>query len=87
MMILKWQSFTLMWRQLANMCNFAKEDVLRLANAILEDPLIYMDGDYTPYYYCQYCDAELSGYSIKAGMFIHHLDCPVLIAQDILTDH
>ena len=67
------------------MCNFNKEDVLILAKAIMEDPLVHMDGDFTPYYFCNYCDAELHGIQYDAGDFKHDLNCPVLIAQDILT--
>ena len=66
------------------MCNFAKDDVIKLAQAIVKNPLEYSDGDFTPYYYCIYCDATHTGFT-KASLFIHDLDCPVLIAQDILT--
>jgi len=67
------------------MCNFAKDDVIKLAKAILEDPIIYNNGDYTPYYSCLYCEAELAGYDKRAWMFEHYPECPVLIAQDVLT--
>lgn len=67
------------------MCEFNKDDVLTLAKAIIEDPIEYMDGDYIPYYFCDYCDAELRGYGILLRQFKHELNCPVLIAQDILT--
>lgn len=67
------------------MCNFAKDDVFKLAKAILEDPVVYQDGDFTPYYYCLYCESELAGYDKRQWMFEHHPECPVLIAQDVLT--
>jgi len=67
------------------MSEFNKEDVLTMAKAILEEPLEYMNGDYTPYYFCKYCDAELHGFQYTADDFKHDLNCPVLIAQDILT--
>ena len=69
----------------ADMCDFAKDDVLILAKAIVEDPLIYMDGDYTPYFYCMYCDATYTGYHAKVELFTHDPSCPVLVAHDILT--
>jgi hypothetical protein len=67
------------------MCEFAKNDVIKLARAILAKPLIYMDGDYTPYYFCGYCESELRGYHVAKDDFKHDLRCPVLVAQDVLT--
>ena len=68
-----------------SMCNFLKDDVLILAKAIASEPLTYMDGDFIPWFFCHYCDAEFRGYNINAKDFKHDTDCPVLIAQDILT--
>jgi len=67
------------------MCNFAKEDVLIVARAIAYDPLRYMDGDHIPFFICIYCDAELHGYSAHEQDFKHDLNCPVLVAMDLLT--
>jgi len=72
------------------MCKFNKyfpfsDDVITVAKALVSDPLRYMDGDYTPYYFCIYCDAELKGYSATEKDFKHDPDCPVLVAQDLLT--
>jgi len=67
------------------MCNFNKQDVITIAKALMEDPLNYMDSDFIPFYYCKYCDAELYGYAASEKDFMHKLNCPVLIAQDILT--
>jgi len=67
------------------MCDFSTEDVLTLARAILDDPVYYMDGDYTPYYYCHYCEVEIYSGNCAKEDFKHDLNCPVLIAQDILT--
>jgi len=67
------------------MCNFLKEDVSKIAKAIVFEPLTYMDGDYTPYYFCHFCESELKGYTVNPEDFKHDVDCPVLVAQDILT--
>ena len=67
------------------MGQFSNTDVLILAKAITEDPVNYQDSDNTPYYWCDYCDAELRGYEVDRDDFKHNLNCPVLIAQDILT--
>jgi hypothetical protein len=69
------------------MCNFDKNDVIKIARAIIEDPLCYMCGDYMPFFYCIYCKAELHGYHVRKEEFKHEIDCPVLVAQDILTGH
>jgi len=67
------------------MCEFNKEDVLILARAILEWPVIYHENiqyiGSVPEYFCNYCEAE----DYTSENFKHKLDCPVLIAQDILT--
>lgn len=67
------------------MCNFSEEDVLILAEAIIEDPVLIMSGDFVTYLYCEYCDAELHGWQFTEKDFKHDVDCPVLIARDILT--
>ena len=61
---------------------FDKEDVLILARAILDDPASYYEvscrrGEY----HCLYCSSVY--YELEA--FKHKLDCPVLVAQDIMT--
>jgi hypothetical protein len=66
------------------MCEISREGILRMAKTIVEDPFIYMDGDYTPYYYCQYCDAELVGYNLNVTLFEHEPRCPVVHAQGII---
>ena len=67
------------------MCNFSKEDVLILANAIIKDPVMANSGDFITYLSCEYCDAELHGYQHSLEDFKHDVNCPVLIAQDVLT--
>ena len=69
------------------MCDFLKEDVIKIAKAIMSDPIEYMEGDYKPYFYCIHCNAEMSTFTFKEGYFQHDLDCPVLVAQDILTNY
>jgi len=65
------------------MCEFLKADVITLANAILEGPIEYSDGDYDDYYWCTYCgNRSEDGFTMDVT---HKLNCPVLIAQDILT--
>ena len=68
-----------------NLCTFDLNDVIAVAKAVVDDPLRYVDGDFTPYFYCIYCDAELNGYDAQKKDFKHALCCPVLKAQDILT--
>jgi len=67
------------------MCNFSKEDVLTLARAVIAGPLKYIDGDFPPSFFCEYCNAELKGYGFDENDFKHEVNCPVLVAQDILS--
>jgi len=65
------------------MCEFLKSDVIALANAIMEDPIEYCDGDYDDHYWCTYCgNRSKDGFTMDVT---HKHNCPVLIAQDILT--
>ena len=64
---------------------FKLKDVVTVAKALLEDPIEYMDGDFIPYYWCLHCDAILKGYDKNIKDFIHDIDCPCLVAQDLLT--
>ena len=66
------------------MSEFAKEDVLVLAKAVLEDHIEYHDGDYGEEWSCYHCMGR-SKYS--AEDVVHDLDCPVLVARDILTNN
>lgn len=60
-----------------------KEDVVILAEAILEHWQYYDNGDYSPTFYsCEFC----TGHSIKSYEDVEHtLDCPVLVAKDVMT--
>jgi len=66
------------------MCEFNKEDVLVLARAIIDWPIEYYENTHylgnVPEYSCKYCEAE----DYSRDKFKHELNCPVLIAQDIL---
>ena len=65
------------------MCEFSKSDVITMAKTIL-DTCICVNGENSrDYYYCNHCNGKsVNDYdeTIK-----HEKDCPVLIAQDILT--
>jgi len=66
-------------------CEFNKEDVLIVAKAVTENPLRYVDKDLDSYWYCEFCNSKLEEYFGNPDDFIHDINCPVLIAQDILT--
>ena len=62
------------------MNNFKESDVMIMARAILVDPILFDDGDYTSCYYCNFCGSEAKNeYTI-----VHKKSCPVLIAHDIV---
>lgn len=69
-----------------NMGSFSREDVIALAKAILEDPLKFTDYCYDSYYWCKYCGERSNGQP-PSTRIVHALDCPVLIAQDVMTRH
>lgn len=64
---------------------FNKKDVIVIAKALIEDSVTYIDSDRNPYYWCEYCGAELISYGKSQKDFEHKTDCPVLVAKDILT--
>lgn len=68
--------------------NFNTEDVRKVAQAVvsLEPYLVECRSDYRV---CHFCDAT-QGVAYADGMevsekFEHDLNCPVLVAQDLLT--
>ena len=67
------------------MCKFAKLDVLIVAKAVLDDPIRYSGGDYDCHYWCCYCNARTKDEYSGPDVLQHDLDCPVLVAQDLLT--
>lgn len=66
---------------------FNVEDVRKVAKALIEDAIEWDEG-YTNWYNCHdgyrcnYCSA--SEYETTESLK-HDLDCPVLVAQDLLT--
>jgi len=70
------------------MSDFKKEDVIMIAGAMIHNCIMWDDAMY-PYdgYICNWCDDGLKPRSQKKENFKHSLDCPVLVAQDILTNH
>ena len=65
---------------------FNTEDVVKVAKALLDFGVNYEDyGDNAPYYgfECQCCDGDAT--QVKEE-FEHKLDCPILIAKDLLTN-
>jgi hypothetical protein len=69
------------------MSDFSKHDVLRVAEALLDDAVGWDDGDLgcrnpRDGYGCQHCSAS---YYQKREELAHDLDCVVLVAQDLMT--
>lgn len=65
---------------------FATNDVVAVARAVLENPLYEIDHGYNSYQYCQFCASERNIWPDSAEhTFPHEQNCPTLIAKDILT--
>ena len=69
------------------MCEFEKSDVIIIAKAVMEDPLEYISNDHYEELYCTFCDAILRCICPQREDFVHEINCPVNIAQDILTNN
>lgn len=72
------------------MCEFNRQDVITVAQAMVDNSVYFMDSDYGDFYYCNHCDAKLDvdyNKSIHCNRkdFKHDTNCPVLVAQDLLT--
>lgn len=63
------------------------EELVMVCRTLIDNALEYMNGDYTPYFFCHFCDATLTGWNAKEENFKHLPDCPVLIAQDFLKEN
>ena len=71
--------------QVEHIVRFNKEDVVKVAKALLEFGVHSESyGDSYPYdaYECDCCDAHWT--PLKED-FRHNVDCPILVAQDLLT--
>ena len=65
---------------------YKPNDVIAISKALIKNSIIHVDTmEYTEYHYCQYCYSKLCGYSVNLKNFKHLSDCPVLIAQDLLS--
>ena len=67
------------------MNHFRTEDVITLAKAIIEDAVLYEDNDYDWGFYCEYCVSRTGNSYPTKETFQHAIDCPVLVAKDVLT--
>ena len=63
------------------MNNLRKDQINKMAQALVDNAISVMEGDYTPYCFCNFCDAELHGLRYDDKDLKHDLDCPVLIAK------
>ncbi len=67
------------------MC-FDKNDVLIIAKAVAKDYSDFNSGDYSnDYYNCLHCNGVSPGWATSEKQIKHDLDCPVLVAWDVLT--
>lgn len=64
------------------MLRFSEEDVIKLANGVLDCPIeCQYNNNGSDYYYCKFC----YGVHCKKGLVRHDTDCITLIAQNILA--
>ena len=63
---------------------FKEEDVIILAKVVMEDAVCFQDGGDCRQdgYECYQCRGEQTD---TREEFKHEIDCPVLVAQDVLT--
>lgn len=69
------------------MSDFNKDDVIKVARALIDNAIRWDNGNENAMfahdgYECVYCNA--SEYQSEEDLN-HDLDCPVLVAQDLLT--
>ena len=69
------------------MKQFNEDDVIKVAKALFEDAIQWDNGSERTMnpndgYQCNYCQA---GHCQNVEQLTHDTDCPVLIAQDLLT--
>ena len=63
------------------MCEFSRSDVITIAKALSEDCITFSRESYDEYFLCSFCYSS----SINKCDIKHEKDCPVIIAQNILT--
>lgn len=63
------------------------EDVKIVAKSLIENHWQLDESGYNCYIECRYCygAARYQGYDYDPSMIPHKLDCPVLVAKDLLT--
>lgn len=67
---------------------FNPEDVSKVAKAFIERHWELNESGKNCYIQCIHClaYARYQGYDYHPAMIIHHVECPVLIAKDLLTE-
>lgn len=63
------------------MNDLRKDQITKMAQALIDHAITSMDGDHIPWCFCSFCDAELHGLGHHAKDLKHDHDCPVLIAK------
>lgn len=63
------------------------KDARILARAILEDHIEYNDYGSNYGYMCVHCCHDVNHLKTRRESITHSLDCPVLVAKDVLTGY
>lgn len=63
------------------MNDLMKDQITKMAKALIDNAIIPMEGDFMSYCFCNFCNAELHGWRYSAKDFKHDIGCPVLIAK------
>ena len=66
--------------------NVRKDQTTKIAQALIDTAIIKRDGDFPPWCFCNFCDAELHGLIYSTKDLKHDIGCPVLIAKEMLKD-
>lgn len=68
------------------MNDLTKDQITKMAKALIDNAIIPMDGYFVPYCLCDFCNAEPHERGYSAKDFKHDINCPVLIAEEVLKD-
>ena len=68
------------------MNNLRKDQIIKMAISLIDTAIVPIDRYSTPYCFCNFCSAELHGLRYSAKNIKHDIDCPVLIAKEVLKD-